>query len=98
MLSLSIAIKEISKGNLFLLKFVSRLLERKKKLPESEALQVLKAILNEFLDLLINGVIHQDLKPSNILIHEGTYKFRRLFIFNKIKYKDFGYAKILENF
>jgi calcium-dependent protein kinase len=51
-----------------------RLLDRKKKLPESEALKVLQDILNGFLELLKNGVIHRDLKPPNILNHQGEYK------------------------
>lgn len=63
-------------------------LKKRKCLPESEAVGVLKDLLTGFMELLNNGIIHRDLKPENILIKD------------KIKHKlaDFGFAKTVDNF
>jgi len=51
-------------------------------LSEAEALGILKDVLTGFIELLKHGVIHRDLKPDNILMHQGVYKIA-----------DFGFAK-----
>lgn len=59
-------------------------IKKKKKLGQTEAVKVLKDILNGFKYLNENQIIHRDLKPANILISEGVYKI-----------SDFGFAKNL---
>ena len=56
-------------------------------LSEAEALGILKDVLTGFIELLKHGVIHRDLKPDNILMHQGVYKIA-----------DFGFAKQVQNF
>lgn len=58
-----------------------------KKLPEREALNILKQILNGYQELLKLGIVHRDLKPDNIFINENTFKIG-----------DFGFAKNVSNF
>lgn len=41
---------------------------------------------NAFKDLIAKGIIHRDVKPSNIFIKEGVYKLG-----------DFGFASFLKN-
>ena len=59
----------------------------KKKLTESEALCMFFQLLDGFENLVQNGIIHRNLKPANILIHNGTYKIA-----------DFGFARFVGNF
>jgi serine/threonine protein kinase len=47
---------------------LTNMLKKRITLPEEEALQVLKQILNGFVYLCKNGIIHRDIKPDNILI------------------------------
>ena len=57
-------------------------LEKKKKMPESEALIIIKQLIQGYKYLHQHSVIHRDLKPANILIKDETYKIA-----------DFGFAK-----
>ena len=52
------------------------------KLTESQAIKILKHIVEGFKKLVKQGVIHRDLKPANILINDGFFKIC-----------DFGFAK-----
>ena len=59
-----------------------KLMKKAGKLPEQQAISLLKQICNGFVELLREGVMHRDLKPENILINEGT-----------LKIADFGFSK-----
>ena len=50
-------------------------------LPESEAIHLLKQIVDGYEQISSNRIIHRDLKPANILLKD-----------NKIKIADFGFA------
>lgn len=63
---------------------LENLIQRKKFLGETEALQVFQQILNAFKSLIKENILHRDLKPSNILLHDGL-----------IKVADFGFCKAL---
>ena len=41
---------------------------------EAEALKVLKWILTGYLELIHHGIVHCDLRPENIFIHNDIYK------------------------
>ena len=57
-------------------------LNKEKQFSEKVATEYLLQLLNGFIELLTNGVIHRDMKPENILIN------------NKVaKIADFGFAK-----
>ncbi len=58
---------------------------KKKKLPEAEARNLLKDIMNGSKHLHQKGIIHRDLKPANILLKDGVCKI-----------SDFGFAKSLK--
>lgn len=60
------------------------LVQKRKFLPENEALLVFNQILNAFKSLIKENILHRDLKPSNILLHDGV-----------IKVADFGFCKAL---
>ncbi|KAM3145309.1 hypothetical protein pb186bvf_002637 [Paramecium bursaria] len=62
------------------------LLKREKKLNEDQVKKLIADLLNGYLQLLINQVIHRDLKPNNIVIHQNTFKIA-----------DFGFARYIEN-
>jgi len=55
-------------------------------LPESEALYILKQIINGYKGIYRYGIIHRDLKPANIFFVDG-----------KAKIADFGFAVREEN-
>lgn len=55
----------------------------KQKIPENEAVEILKQILAGLNYLIEQNVIHRDLKPDNIFIKDGVYMIA-----------DFGFAKI----
>jgi serine/threonine protein kinase len=57
-------------------------MKKRGKIPEKEAVQMLKQICNGFVELIKEGVMHRDLKPENILIHQGDMKLA-----------DFGFSK-----
>ncbi|EAR95611.1 kinase domain protein (macronuclear) [Tetrahymena thermophila SB210] len=58
-----------------------------KILSEQEIIKFLVQFLNGYKELLKNNIIHRDMKPQNIMIHNDTYKIC-----------DFGQSKIIENF
>ena len=53
-----------------------------KKIPEPEAVSILKQIINGVAECHKQKIIHRDLKPDNILINNGEYKIA-----------DFGFSK-----
>ena len=57
-------------------------MKKRGKVPEKEAIGMLKQICNGFVELIQEGVMHRDLKPENILVHEGV-----------LKLADFGFSK-----
>jgi serine/threonine-protein kinase ULK/ATG1 len=61
------------------------LLRTKGKLPEIEALNICRQIVDAFKILHKSRIMHRDLKPDNILLHNGV-----------IKLGDFGFCKSLE--
>ena len=58
------------------------LLNVRKKLPEAEALVIIKQLVAGYKYLYDNKIIHRALKPANILIKDELYKIA-----------DFGFAK-----
>lgn len=80
-----------SKNNLYIVtefcegKDIGKLLRNRKILPESEAQSILKQVINGYKELNSIGIIHRDLKLSNLFVKKG-----------KIKIADFGFA-ISEN-
>lgn len=56
----------------------------KGKFNEEEALKIFKQIVNGLNVIVINGVIHRDLKTANILIKDGT-----------VKIADFGFCEFV---
>ena len=70
-------------------------IKKKKSLPESEALSILKQIATAFISLhsIINPtthkeylIMHRDMKPANLLFHDS-----------KLKIVDFGFAKLINS-
>jgi serine/threonine protein kinase len=57
-------------------------MKKRGRIPEREAVAMLKQICNGFVALIKEGVMHRDLKPENILIHQGIMKLA-----------DFGFSK-----
>lgn len=57
-------------------------MKKKKKLSEEDALKIMKDLLNGFISLLKEGIIHRDLKLGNIMYAKNQYKIG-----------DFGLAK-----
>ena len=44
-------------------------MKKRGKVPEKEAIGMLKQICNGFVELIQEGVMHRNLKPENILVH-----------------------------
>lgn len=60
-------------------------LKNRKKIPEKEAVRLLKDIIDGFKYLYSMGITHRDIKPANILLKNG-----------RCKISDFGFAKNLQ--
>lgn len=67
-------------------KSLEELLDAQKHLKESQALIVLRQIVSALKILNQNNIMHRDIKPQNILFHQGN-----------VKIADFGFCKILDN-
>ena len=63
---------------------LEQLLKKKGVLPENEALEIFRQLLDAFRALLKENILHRDLKPANLLFHEGV-----------LKVADFGFCKEL---
>ena len=50
-------------------------------MPESDAVDMLKQIVDGYSNIFSQNIIHRDLKPANILLKD-----------NKVKIADFGFA------
>ena len=64
---------------------LDRLLRKENKLSEARALNICRQIVDAFKVLYKSRIMHRDLKPDNILLHNG-----------QIKLGDFGFCKSLE--
>ena len=58
------------------------MIKKKRKLSESEAMNILKDIVSGFIEIGKNGFLHRDLKLANIFIKDGIAKIA-----------DFGFKK-----
>lgn len=65
---------------------LENLIQKKKFLPEKDALNYFVQILNAFKSLVKENILHRDLKPSNILLHGKS---------SLLKVADFGFCKAL---
>lgn len=63
---------------------LAQLLEKRKILKEPEALKIFAQMVEAFRVLVKENILHRDLKPTNILFHDGV-----------IKLADFGFCKEL---
>ena len=63
---------------------LEELLDKRKFLPEKEAFQIFRQILNGCRAIVRLNILHRDFKPSNILFHDGV-----------VKLADFGFCKTL---
>jgi len=63
---------------------LEEMLDKKRYLPEKEALQVFRQLLNGFRPLVAMNIMHRDIKPSNIIFHQNIPKIG-----------DFGFSKPL---
>jgi serine/threonine protein kinase len=61
---------------------LENLLKKREKLPEEEALPLIREILMGFVAIAEAGFLHRDLKPANILLKDKS-----------IRIADFGFAK-----
>ena len=84
---LKILILELCEG-----KTLYEYLQKKQKLPEQEAVEILRQIISGIaVDLQLiqelhkHSIVHRDLKTENIMEHEGQYKII-----------DFGFSKKLQ--
>ena len=55
-------------------------------LAEPEATMFFKHMVEGFKDLCKNNIIHRDVKPANIMLHQG-----------RAKLSDFGFSRVIEN-
>jgi serine/threonine protein kinase len=65
---------------------LEKLMLDKKIISEKESLKIFFELLQAFRTLIKYHIMHRDLKPTNILIHDGT-----------IKLADFGFCRPLKN-
>ena len=65
---------------------LEELLDKKKFLPEKDAFQIFKQLINACKVMVQMKILHRDLKPSNILFHDGI-----------VKIADFGFCKTLSS-
>jgi len=63
---------------------LEEILDKKRYLPEKEALQIFRQLLNGFRPLVSMNIMHRDIKPSNIIFHQNIPKIG-----------DFGFSKPL---
>ena len=56
-------------------------LQKKRKLEEKNAIEIIKQVISGYKYLLKNGILHRDLKPANIFRSASTWKIG-----------DFGFA------
>ena len=52
---------------------------------EKESVKIFRQVLSAFQVLLKNNIVHRDVKPENILLHEGA-----------VKVADFGFARTID--
>lgn len=60
-------------------------IRNKHRIPEKQAILILKQIINGIAELHSHRIVHRDLKPDNILSHNGVYKIA-----------DFGFSKEID--
>jgi serine/threonine protein kinase len=65
---------------------LEKLMLEKKILTEKESLKIFFELLQAFRTLIKYNIMHRDLKPTNILLNDGT-----------IKLADFGFCRPLKN-
>ncbi|CAK60881.1 unnamed protein product (macronuclear) [Paramecium tetraurelia] len=64
-----------------------RILQKQRKLPETETIKLINDLIDGFSELIKQGIIHRDLRPSNILYDNGSYII-----------SDPGFVKTIESF
>lgn len=60
---------------------LSKLISTRRGMPENEAADILRQIVDGYEEVVSNGIIHRDLKPANILLKK-----------KEVKIADFGFA------
>ncbi len=82
---------ENSKCKIFVMEYcrnggLDRYLNRCKGLEEQEAINILRQIILGLSEMHRNNIVHRDLSPANIFIHNGIFKIG-----------DFGYGRLIED-
>ncbi len=73
---------------------LTRVIKRRGRLPESEAIDVLRQVLNGYEHMHALKIIHRDLKPDNILIKNGGPKIADFGLGRTVTFNLFIYYKI----
>ena len=60
---------------------MSKVISSKRGMPESEAIDIIKQVIDGYSEMSCNRIIHRDLKPANILLRN-----------KQVKIADFGFA------